>query len=497
MVRSNVVYSITSDTGSDTPMPKHDAFGGLTAAHAGSRSVRAFVVALAAAAIAMVIAWVALAQSADAAAEVRVEGVITDAAGEPINGARIGQGDQLDITGKDGIFTLENIDSETRLRVFASGYDERNVRVADTNEPLEIGLETQPIKAIYLNPLISTTEADIDRLIELVDTTELNAIVVDIKEELVLYDTQVDLFNDAGTVDPVLDLDALLAKFDEHDIYSIARLVAFKDSVVAEQYPDLAVLNSETGELWRDMNGVAWVNPTNETLWDANADLAVEATRRGFDEIQYDYVRFPTDGDLTVTDFGVENTQASREAAIAGFLEMTSDRLWRIGGKLSADVFGFTVLVNDDLGIGQNFVKLAEHVDYLSPMVYPSHFPEGSIEVDGHPNSYPYETVEISMSSAAAKLPGQVFKVRPWLQDFTFFDLPPEYGDEEVRAQIDAAEDVGTSGWMLWDPNNVYRDGALASESEEDRSALPDTQPAAFTRAPALTVSARSGRVRR
>src|SRR5215203_6162512 len=258
---------------------------GASAVHAGSRSTRPLVLTLAASAIAVLIAFVALVEQADAAAEVRVEGVIEDGAGDPIHGARIGQGDRIDITGKDGIFALDGIDSKTRLRVFASGYEERYVKVEGTSEPLEVALETRPIKAIYLNPFISTTEADIDRLIELVDTTELNAIVVDIKEELVFYDTQVALFNDAGTVNPILDVEALLDKFEEHGIYAIARLVVFKDSLIAEQYPDLAVLNSETGDLWRDMNGVAWVNPTDRKLWDSNADLAVEATRRGFDEI--------------------------------------------------------------------------------------------------------------------------------------------------------------------------------------------------------------------
>lgn len=458
---------------------------------AASRLAR-FVVPLIAAFVALVVF-----AAADAAPDTRVEGVVQDAEGKPIRGARVGQGDQIDITGKDGVFVLEDVDTETRLHVFAAGYAERNVELDGSDEPLAIALDIQPVKAIYLNPLISTTEADVDRLIELVDTTELNAIVVDIKEEIVLYDTQVALFREAGTVNPVLDLDALLTEFEEHDIYAIARLVVFKDSIVAEQYPELAVLNSETGDLWRDMNGVAWVNPTNRTLWEANADLAVEAYRLGFDEIQYDYVRFPTDGDLSTVDFGVENSQENREAAIAGFLELTNDKLWPIGGKLSADVFGYTLLVSDDLGIGQNFVELAEHVDYLSPMVYPSHFPEGSIDVDGHPNSFPYETIEISLSQAKEKLPGQLFKVRPWLQDFTFFDLPPEYGNDEVRAQIDAAEDVGTSGWMLWDPNNVYRAGALASESEEERSSTgPEDRNAALTRAQPASVTTRSRRGR-
>ena len=466
-------------------------------------SPRLVVVGLPFVAVLLVAAFVGGADGAGSAPH-RIEGIVEDENGKPVRGARVGLGEQIDITGKDGAFVLEDIETEgdERIHVFAAGYAERSVEVADLPKMADadgaarVALDRQPIKAIYLNPLISTTEADVDRLIELVDRTELNAIVVDIKEELVFYETEVALFRDAGTVNPVLDVQALLDKLAEHEIYAIARLVVFKDSLVAEQFPHLAVRNSATGDLWRDMNGVAWVNPANQDLWEANSDLAVEATRLGFDEIQYDYVRFATDGDLSVIDYGVENTQETREAAIGGFLEMSSDKLWRIGGKLSADVFGYTLLVNDDLGIGQNFVKLAKYVDYLSPMVYPSHFPEGSIDVDGHPNSYPYETIEISMSRAQEKLPGQFLKVRPWLQDFTFFDLPPEYGDDEVRAQIDAAEDVGTSGWMLWDPNNVYRDGALRAD-EGRSSTAPVNVSVTLTTEAASQVSVQAHHARR
>ncbi|MBA2278784.1 MAG: putative glycoside hydrolase [Chloroflexia bacterium] len=435
-----------------------------------------------------------------AAEPVRIEGIVHNADGVPIHGARVAQGDSADVTGKDGIFTLRggDLDLTERVHVFASGHTERWVEVDEQGEPLEVTLELRPIKAIYLNPLISTSDADIDRLIALIDDTELNAIVIDIKEELVFYDTEIELFRDAGTVQPILDLSALMDKLEAHDIYSIARLVVFKDSIVAERFPDLAVRNSATGGLWRDMNGVAWVNPTDERVWEANSDLAVEAHRHGFDEIQYDYVRFPTDGDLSTLDYGVANTQANREAAITGFLAMSSEKLWPLGAKISSDVFGYTLLVDDDLGIGQNFVELAAYVDYLSPMVYPSHFPNGSLDVAGHPNAFPYETIEISMSLAKEKLPTRMLKVRPWLQDFTFFDLPPAYGNDEVRAQIDAAEAVGTSGWMLWDPNNEFHAGALDPDTKRSSSPPGEELARIMNRvAPSAVVATRRARPRR
>ncbi|MCD6058999.1 MAG: hypothetical protein K0Q89_2529, partial [Thermomicrobiales bacterium] len=174
-------------------------------------------------------------------------------------------------------------------------------------------------KAVYFNPTMDNGY-DLDRLLGLIDRTELNALVIDVKEEGVYVDTRVDLFREAGTVVPYYDVVAVLDALHTHDVYAIARQVVFKDTPLAEARPDLAVADVATGEPWRDMNGVAWVNPFNEEVWAANIDLAGELVGRGFDEIQFDYVRFPTDGDLEVMDFGREVTEPVRVETIAGFL---------------------------------------------------------------------------------------------------------------------------------------------------------------------------------
>jgi hypothetical protein len=318
----------------------------------------------------------------------------------------------------------------------------------------------QDIRALYLNPLVTNTQPQVDRLIGIIDQTSVNAVVIDIKEEWIWYDSQVAFFREAGTVQPILDLPSLLQQFQEHGIYTIARLVLFKDSMVAEVYPELAIHDITTGGLWRDMNGVAWVNPMAEALWEPNIDLAVEAASLGFDEIQYDYIRFPTDGDLTTMDFGAEFTQAGREGAIEGFLARSRERLLPTGARQSADVFGFSMVVDDDVGIGQNFAQLAGLVDYLSPMVYPSHYSDGQFGLPGHPNEFPYEVVSISLQAGAAKLDGNARQIRPWLQDFDRDGMTP-YDADDVLAQIRAASEVGTSGWMLWDPENRYDPGPL------------------------------------
>lgn len=347
--------------------------------------------------------------------------------------------------------------------------------MTDADAPLDVTLELQAIKGIYYNPNISNTQEDIDRLVNIANTTEINAIVIDIKEEMIFYDTNVPFFEEAGVVSPIMDLPAVLKQFEDNGIYTIARLVVFKDSAIAENYPYLAVKDNQTGDLWRDMNGIAWVNPMLHELWDVNIDLAYEAATLGFDEIQYDYVRFPTDGDMSRVGYGLENTQEVRERSIESFLQRSYERLIPTGVKQSADVFGYTVVVQDDLGIGQNLDQLAQHVDYLSPMVYPSHWPEGSLAVDGHPNDFPYETIEISMGLAREQLGGNGLKLRPWLQDFNMPGMR-DYGDAEVRAQIDAVEDLGLSGWLIWDPNNWYHDGAFKPEAAP---ATPQATPAA------------------
>ena len=396
--------------------------------------------------------------TAKAAQSNLIEGVVRDELGDPIPGARVTDGSALTISDAQGMFRLERaaLDSAGDLWVSGPGYRNWTAEIAGLAAVNEIQLEQQPIRALYLNPTVTTTPAQIDYLIEVINTTNANAVVIDIKEEWVWYETDVTFFHEAGTVRPAYDISELLQQFADNDIYTIARHVVFKDSTVAEVHPDLAVRDVTTGGAWRDINGVAWVNPFREELWEPNIELAVEAAFFGFDEIQYDYIRFPTDGDLSTMDFGIEFTQARRENAIEGFLAQSRERLLPTGAKQSADVFGFTMVVSDDLGIGQNFAQLAEHVDYLSPMVYPSHYSDGQFGLPGHPNDFPYEIVDISIEGGVQRLDGNALQIRPWLQDFDLYGMTP-YTSQQVRAQIQAANDWGTSGWMLWDPENRYR----------------------------------------
>ncbi|MGH2531206.1 MAG: putative glycoside hydrolase [Thermomicrobiales bacterium] len=311
-----------------------------------------------------------------------------------------------------------------------------------------------------MNPYATHDWNGFIRLVNLIERTELNALVIDIKEEAVYFRTRVDFFRDANVVTPLYDLTEMLDALKQRGIYAIARQVIFKDSRVAEARPDLAVKHKRTGGPWRDYGGVAWVNAFEPELWEANAALAVDAVRLGFDEIQYDYIRFPSDGDLSTMDFGRPYTEQSRADAIVEFLKLSRRRILDAGGKLAADVFGYTLMVDNDLGIGQNVERIARTVDVVCPMVYPSHWPTGSLPVNGHPNNYPYETIAITMARAQEKLGRHAHKVRPWLQHFSLPGMRA-YGAAEVRAQIDAAHETNVEGWMIWDPSNQYHEQAF------------------------------------
>lgn len=396
----------------------------------------------------------------------RVTGSVLDGEGQPVGNALVQGGEATAVSRNDGTFTLDGAEGVRDVRISASGFDNVTLPV-DGARPVTARLERVTIRASYLNQFGLADDDAIDQMIEIVNDTELNAVVLDIKQDTIYFETGVRFFNDVpGMIIPVYDPAALVRRLHDEGIYVIARMVVFQDPLVADHYPEYAVRNEDTGKSWRDPNGVAWVNAFNEPLWDANIALALEAIGMGFDEIQYDYVRFPSDGDLTVADFGPDYSQEAREGAITGFIERSSEAIRPTGAKLALDVFGIIALYDDDQGIGQRLKQLAPLADYLCLMIYPSHFEEGNIaSAPGAPNDYPAETITESLERAAKIVPESVDKFRPWLQDFTQpLDGFMEYGPDEVREQIDAAEAFGGNGWMLWNPNNEPSVEALKPE---------------------------------
>ncbi|HEX5500727.1 MAG TPA: putative glycoside hydrolase, partial [Thermomicrobiales bacterium] len=283
------------------------------------------------------------------------------------------------------------------MLISASGYEDAHAKVP-ANRQVAASLQPRMIKAVYANLGVLATPERLEELIHIADTTEINAMVVDVKQDTIYYDTQVPFFKELdGVVEPVFDPKQLLDELHQHNIYVIARMVVFKDPIVAEQRPDLAVKDAVKGGLWRDDNGAAWVNAFDEELWRANADLGAELTKLGFDEVQYDYIRFPSDGNLKTSEFGRDYTEATRRAAIAGAVKTGADAIHAAGGKFSLDLFPIIALEGNDQGIGQTLQDLTPIADYISLMIYPSHFITGNIPVDGMPNDFPTETVDYTL----------------------------------------------------------------------------------------------------
>lgn len=328
------------------------------------------------------------------------------------------------------------------------------------------------IKGLYITYYGMGSDTHRARVQELLETTELNAIVMDVKGDFgwLPYSSTVQTALDigAGNRPMIRDWAAWMQWFKERNIYTIARIVVFKDDPLAAAHPEWAVLDSASGGVWHDREGLGWVDPSREEVWDYNIALAVEAAGLGFDEIQFDYVRFPTDGQISRATFAVENTQENRLAAISGFLGKARAALAPYPVKVAADVFGYTTWREDDMNIGQQIETLALYLDVLSPMLYPSTFADG---LPGLPEyrqaiAFPYEIVNKSTLKAVERLKAAnpTLEVRPWIQDFSDYAFDGRtYTPAEIRRQMEGARQAGGRGWLLWDPRVKYTAEALVS----------------------------------
>ncbi len=315
----------------------------------------------------------------------------------------------------------------------------------------------QIVRGLYVNRFAAQSRKKMGNLIALADTTEINAFVIDIKDEFgINYKTADSLVaRNAGRGGAIPELRALLDTLKAHCIMPIARIVAFKDSVTARVNPAWTI-RKDDGSAWRDREGLAWVNPYNHELWDYNIRIAEEVVKLGFQEIQWDYIRFPEPyKSLPQQVFPGANGVAKTEA-LAAFLTEARTRLTKVGVASTADIFGLVTTVNGTLEIGQKWEPLARTTDVLLPMVYPSHYPRGAFGTD-RPNAEPYKVVYAAISRAhdrniALGITGEA--VRPWLQAFTLGQ--PVYGPEQLAEQKRAVYDAGFDGWILWHPGSKY-----------------------------------------
>lgn len=319
------------------------------------------------------------------------------------------------------------------------------------------------VKGIYVTGPMAGS-AYMDDLIALVDETELNTIVIDIKNDDGRITYRMDL-EQAKEMEACIryipDMEALMAKLKEHDIYTIARVVCFKDPCLAKAHPEYTIKNSDGSPL-TDKNGMAWINPYEKDTWEYIVDVSVKAADLGFDEIQFDYVRFPEGKAAQNAQYGVDTENYTKQQVILDFLTYATERLHEKNIVLGADVFGTVIHSTVDAGIvGQDYREIGSIVDVICPMVYPSHYENGTFGLDV-PDAAPYETVYEAMKDSAKKLemleePDRAV-VRPWLQCFTAGWVKGHipYGGEEIRKQIQAVYDAGYDEWILWDASNKY-----------------------------------------
>ncbi|CAA9329460.1 MAG: glycoside hydrolase, partial [uncultured Gemmatimonadaceae bacterium] len=337
--------------------------------------------------------------------------------------------------------------------------------------------DTVPVRALYVNRFAAQSTRKLARIIGYADSTEVNALVIDMKDEFGLNYVPADagFARNAGAETKLRSVKALVDTLRAHDILPIARLVVFKDSVTARVHPEWTIRRAD-GAIWRDHKGLAWVNPYHRALWDYNVGVAEELVRLGFGEIQFDYIRFPEPYKSLPQQVFADSKGQSKPDAIAEFLKVANARLDKLGVRTTADIFGLVTTVGGPLEVAQHWEKLSPVTDVLLPMVYPSHYPRGSYGI-ARPNAEPYRVVNVALSRARERDEALGIRdprhVRPYLQAFTLG--APAYGAPEVAQQIRATYDAGYDGWVLWHPGSNYEPfvGAFARTLESKASKAP------------------------
>lgn len=349
------------------------------------------------------------------------------------------------------------------------------------------------VKGIYLAASPVANADFMNQVIQQLDATELNAVVIDVKDDYgrITYEMQnVPLVNELGAVKVTAgDLPGVLARLKEHGVYCIARIVALKDPYIAEKKPEWALYKAD-GSIFRDNAGDAWVNPYKQEYWDYLIDVAKEAGRIGFDEIQFDYIRFCTERGIGDVVYNEADTKGrDKISIITELVTYLSDELRKAGLFVSCDAFGTIIGSSVDAqSVGQDYNQMAASVDYICPMIYPSHYASGNFGLE-HPDREPYRTIlgalQLSRRELASYEGYHQAVVRPWLQSFTASYLGEgnymTYDGAAVRQQIQGVYDAGYDEWILWSASAKYDYSGLLTEAdaEAEHSRIAESRAAA------------------
>jgi hypothetical protein len=401
--------------------------------------------------------------------------VVDSGTGKPISKAIVTLGSKVTRTDGKGTFEIEGNGNAIEARAY--GYTRAQV-AADGHGAKSIQLKLAPFTphAVYLSFWGIGASSVRDPVLRLATTTSMNAVVIDVKGDTgaICYRTRVPLAGEIGAqkIITVPDMQGLLAQFHKQGLYTIARIVTFKDNLLCVARPQLAVRRN--GKIFKDQESLTWCDPFLPQVQSYNIDLAVDSAKMGFDEIQFDYVRFP---DAKGVEFSQPATDESRSKTITAFLAEARERLIPYNVFLAADVFGYICWNKGDTGIGQRINDLMGPLDYISPMLYPSGFMYG-IPNYRNPIEHPYEIVRFSLDRAKERTGVDPIRFRPWLQAFADYAFDKrQFTEKEIQAQINAAQSFGADGWLLWNPRNLYsseaiRGGRSLAESRAKTSGL-------------------------
>ncbi len=393
-----------------------------------------------------------------------------------------------------GTFLKDTTEYTQGISVVAPHIDttEENKEITPKEVAAHVSLP-DAVKAIYMSSCVAGTPSFRKDLVEIAETTEINTIIIDIKD----YTGKISFYPEYNKdLDPYVsdrcrapDMKEFIEELHEKGIFVAGRVTVFQDPFFVSRYPDEAVKRESDGGIWSDHKGINFIDVSSKKAWDHVIAIAKESYAIGFDEINFDYIRFPSDGNMKDISFPISGDKDKSEA-LEEFFAYLHDNLKDTGMVTSADLFGMVTTNTDDLNIGQVLEKALPYFDYIMPMVYPSHFP-ATFNGWGDPNKVPYEIIKYTMDAAvertvATTTPIQTIgssrigtstpavytkasydknKIRPWLQDF---DYGGNYDIAEVRAQIQATYDAGLNSWMLWAPSNRYTIGALEKDSTQE-----------------------------
>lgn len=413
-----------------------------------------------------------------------VSGVVTGRAGKPLKGVRVfvdglDDGPMVE-TDASGQYALPDVPEQGTLIYKMPGYRLGEIPI-DAQMTKDVPMQPFAVRGLYAPAAVFEGTGRLDQMLDLIDKTEANAMVIDVKETAgnLYWSTDLPEAKAVGAVmeHPLFELNELLPKLKERGIYTIARMVVMKDNTLGKAKPEFAVRNNKTGEPWRDYGGGIWLDPFQPGVAEYIASLAGDLAAKGFDEVQLDYVRFFSDGPYDLADTNLPNTQSFRLPAIGRLFRLVSQKLDRTKTFLGADVFPISFIAADDQGIGQRPEVIMPFVDYFDPMVYPSHYGPYTFGYEV-PNKHPYEIIDRSLKKMNAEAAGLPLVIRPWIQDFGYGPFPP-YTAAQVKAEMKALSDNGAVGWMIWNAAARFTVAALGPPRPDEASAPMTAVPSA------------------